>query len=207
MKDTDKTKEQLILQAAETEFMLKGFQGAKTTSIAKAAGVTHAMLHYYYRTKENLFNKVFEAKMVLISDIIIQSVTNADLPLLEKLKLVIESHFNFLANNPDLPRFLINELISQPDKKKIFEDKVQVITQVVVPTLQKELDNEAAKGNIEKITAFDLMLNIISLNVFVFITFPILKSLDFSPHTAEEFLENRKRENVEVIMRRLIKQK
>ena len=207
MKDTDKTKEQLILQAAETEFMLKGFQGAKTTSIAKAAGVTDAMLHYYYRTKENLFNKVFEAKMVLISDIIIQSVTNADLPLLEKLKLVIESHFNFLANNPDLPRFLINELISQPDKKKIFEDKVQVITQVVVPTLQKELDNEAAKGNIEKITAFDLMLNIISLNVFVFITFPILKSLDFSPHTAEEFLENRKRENVEVIMRRLIKQK
>lgn len=207
MKDTDETKEQLILQAAETEFMHKGFQGAKTTSIAKAAGVTHAMLHYYYRTKENLFNKVFEAKMVLISNIIIQSVTNSELPLLDKLKLVIESHFNFLANNPDLPRFLINELISQPEKKKIFEEKVQEITRTVVPALQKELDDEAAKGNIEKITAFDLMLNIISLNVFVFITFPILKSLDFSPHTAEEFLENRKRENVEVIMCRLIKQK
>lgn len=44
--------EQAILQAAETEFLDKGFALAKTTEIAKQAGVTHAMLHYYYRTKE-----------------------------------------------------------------------------------------------------------------------------------------------------------
>ena len=207
MKDTDETKEQLILQAAEAEFMHKGFQGAKTASIAKEAGVTHAMLHYYYRTKENLFNKVFDSKMTLIANIIIQSVTNSDVALLERVKLVIESHFDFLVENPDLPRFLINELISQPDKKQIFEDKIRVITSIVIPSLQKELDDEAAKGAIEQIKAFDLILNIVSLNVFVFITFPILKSLDFSPHTADEFLENRKRENIEVIMRRLIKQK
>ena len=187
--------------------MHKGFQGAKTASIAKEAGVTHAMLHYYYRTKENLFNKVFESKMTLIANIIIQSVTNSDVALLERVKLVIESHFDFLVENPDLPRFLINELISQPDKKQIFEDKIRVITSIVIPSLQKELDDEAAKGAIEQIKAFDLILNIVSLNIFVFITFPILKSLDFSPHTAEEFLENRKRENIEVIMRRLIKQK
>lgn len=57
MKSNDKqTKEQEILKAAEQEFLTKGYDGARTTSIAQAAGVTHAMLHYYFRTKEQLFD-------------------------------------------------------------------------------------------------------------------------------------------------------
>ena len=44
-----RNKEQAILEAAEREFIAKGFAGARTTSIAEAAGVTHAMLHYYFR--------------------------------------------------------------------------------------------------------------------------------------------------------------
>ncbi|MGM9727214.1 MAG: TetR/AcrR family transcriptional regulator, partial [Prevotella sp.] len=47
-----------ILKAAETEFFTKGYDGARTTSIAEKAGVTHAMLHYYFRTKEQLFGEV-----------------------------------------------------------------------------------------------------------------------------------------------------
>ena len=59
--------EQAILQAAETEFLDKGFALAKTTEIAKQAGVTHAMLHYYYRTKEKLFERVFQEKVDLMA--------------------------------------------------------------------------------------------------------------------------------------------
>ena len=205
MKSVDKNKEQLILQVAEEEFMTKGFHGAKTTSIAKTAGVTHAMLHYYYRTKENLFNKVFEAKMDLISDTMVTSFTNSEMPLLDKIKLSIESHFNFLVANPDLPRFLINELISQPDRRQLFEDKIGDIVQIVIPSLQKELNEEAAKGNIEQMNAFDLILDIVSLNIFVFITFPLLTALKGSPYTAGDLLEKRKQENIEVIMHRLKK--
>ena len=49
-----------ILKAAENEFFTKGFAGARTTAIAENAGVTHAMLHYYFRTKEQLFNTVLK---------------------------------------------------------------------------------------------------------------------------------------------------
>ena len=56
--------EQAILQAAETEFLDKGFALAKTTEIAKQAGVTHAMLHYYYRTKENCSSGFFKRKWI-----------------------------------------------------------------------------------------------------------------------------------------------
>ena len=62
-----KDTESEILKAAEQEFMLKGFDGAKTTSIAHAAGVTHAMLHYYFRTKEQLFERILTEKVQLMS--------------------------------------------------------------------------------------------------------------------------------------------
>ena len=62
MKEETSNTEQSILKSAEKEFLKKGFSGSKTTEIAKEAGVTHAMLHYYFRTKENLFNKVFSKK-------------------------------------------------------------------------------------------------------------------------------------------------
>ena len=58
-----RNKEQEILEAAEREFIAKGFAGARTTSIAEAAGVTHAMLHYYFRTKEQLFERILDEKM------------------------------------------------------------------------------------------------------------------------------------------------
>ena len=68
MKEETSNTEQSILKAAEKEFLKKGFSGSKTTEIAKEAGVTHAMLHYYFRTKENLFNKVFEEKAKQLAD-------------------------------------------------------------------------------------------------------------------------------------------
>lgn len=204
-KKVDKNSELLILEAAEIEFMLRGLDGAKTTAIAKRAGVTHAMLHYYYRTKENLFNTVFEAKLALVAESVISSLAGRNMTLLERIKLIIEAHFDFLVANPDLPRFLINEFISQPSRQQLFQNKIQTIIDTVIPTLQQELDDEAQKGVIERISAVDLILNVASVNVFIFITLPILKSINLPQNMADNLLESRKRESVEMIMRRLKK--
>ena len=59
----DNNSQDRILKAAEEEFLMKGFAGARTTEIAKQAGVTHAMLHYYFNTKEQLFEQVMNEKM------------------------------------------------------------------------------------------------------------------------------------------------
>ena len=58
-----------ILQAAEKEFFEKGYAGARTVSIAEAAGVTHAMLHYYFRTKDKLFEQIVAGKINMLGDI------------------------------------------------------------------------------------------------------------------------------------------
>ena len=75
-----RNKEQAILEAAEREFIVKGFAGARTTSIAEAAGVTHAMLHYYFRTKEQLFERILDEKMRLMGESVLAAFGQPGLP-------------------------------------------------------------------------------------------------------------------------------
>lgn len=80
------TTENKILEAAEKEFLSKGYAGARTTAIAEAAGVTHAMLHYYFRTKDKLFDKIIDSKIGMLRDIMLSSVGDSSIPLFEKIK-------------------------------------------------------------------------------------------------------------------------
>ena len=206
MSTKEKSKEQAILEAAEKEFLEKGFDSSKTTKIASHAGVTHAMLHYYYRTKENLFNMVFDKKVNLLKESLLPLFYNQDLPLLERIKVGMESHFNFIAANPHLPRFVLNELVSKPERRDLVVKKFKSILQQLIGQLQLEIDREAERGAIYPIDAFTLLLDIISLNIFIFAVLPILPSLYHPFYKSEdEFLEARKKENVEIIMRRLKK--
>ncbi len=203
MKDQEESKKQLILKAAENEFMTKGFEGAKTTSIAQAAGVTHAMLHYYFSTKDNLFNEVFENKFNLIITSIATSFNNKKLSFVDKIKLGMELHFDFLAENPALPRFLINELISRPERLHSLETNLTDNAKIFIQYIQQLIDTEAEKGEIAHIDAMQLIINIGSLNVFVFTALPLIELFAFEPNMKVDFLQKRKQENIELIMCRL----
>ena len=88
-------KEQDILHAAEKLFAEKGFKGATTTLIAAEAGVTHAMLHYYYRTKDQIFLKVFDTYM---EEVIheLKVIMVPDLYDTEQIRKVTEICFDFI---------------------------------------------------------------------------------------------------------------
>ena len=118
--NNNQTTEELILKAAEQEFMTKGFAGARTTSIAEAAGVTHAMFHYYFRTKEKLFDRIIAEKIKMLINGLLTSVTDRDMSLNELIKNIIDRHLNFLSANPDLPNFVTREIYGNPDKVKNF---------------------------------------------------------------------------------------
>lgn len=116
-KDVDRPDtESRILQAAEKEFLTKGYAGARTTSIAEAAGVTHAMFHYYFRTKEKLFDRIMTEKIALLKDIMSKTVMEPGQSLEDKLRNVIGQHLDFLAANPDMPRFLVGEVFGSPER-------------------------------------------------------------------------------------------
>ena len=195
-----------ILKAAEQEFMLRGFDGAKTASIARTAGVTHAMLHYYFRTKEQLFERILTDKMNLMGRSVLTAFGNPELPLLERLKDGISRHFDFLVENPDLPRFIINEVFSRPERYEIMRKGVSRIIDKLMQNVQQELDSMAAQGEIVPVDVRMLMLDVVSLNIFPFIAYPIIEPvLGYAAEGREQFFAQRRKEHVEVILRRIKK--
>ncbi len=158
------SKEQQILEAAEREFMTKGYDGARTTSIAKAAGVTHAMLHYYFRTKELLFERIIEKKMSEITPVLTYLFGNADLPLTERIKEAVSVHFDFIAANPELPKFLMNEVLPHKERCDMFKSKIESFV-YLFSQLQNEVDVAAQRGEVEQFDVLSLFQTILSLNI------------------------------------------
>ncbi len=200
------SKEIQILESAEEEFFTKGYNGARTTSIAERAGVTHAMLHYYYRTKEQLFERILDKNMSHIATIMVAAISKTDLPFLERLKESITSHFDFVATNPLLPRFILNEIILQPERYEMMKNKLVTYSKEMFLNVQSEIDSLSHKGEIEWIDAKLLFMSIVSLNVFPFIVYPFAEVIMGNTMADKEiFIQQRKAENIETIMRRLKK--
>ena len=203
MKD-EKNSEHAILEAAEEEFLTKGYAAAKTVEIANKAGVTHAMLHYYFRTKENLFSKVYESKVALLKQSIYVFFEDSSVPLLERIESGISAHFDFLRANPKLPLFVINELLSNPERIKLIESTVGQISHNIFEPLQMQIDEASSKGIIAPIKASDLLIDIVSLNLMIFVVYPIARYVVIPQYKSEDaFFEARKKENITVILSRL----
>ena len=197
-------KEQLILEVAEKLFIERGFTGTKTTEIADEAGVNHALLHYYFRTKENLFNKIFEQKATqLLGSFSIT--TDDDSSFFEKLKDAIETHFDIISKNPKMPLFILREIVMDKKRKAFILKNLFPVGKELHQRFKTAVRNEIQKGVIRPVKPMDLLLNIASLNVFTFVAAQIFFDLD----TEEErerlniFLEERKKNNVELIINSL----
>lgn len=203
-KPEETNKEQAILEAAEHEFLDKGYAASRTTQIAQRAGVTHAMLHYYFRTKENIFNKVFEEKVRLISSSFF-IVLAKDLPFMERLKQVVEAHFDFLAENPKLPSFLLREILSSPERKEVFKELLVPKIINIIAIMEKEISAETEKGTIINISPADLLLNVASLNAASVVASLIVfeNEDEQTQQVRQSFLRERKASTVDFVMRSL----
>lgn len=193
-----------ILKAAENEFMTKGFVGARTTSIAEAAGVTHAMFHYYFRTKEKLFESIIADKMSMLRQLVVESFEDINLPLNIMIRNLIDQHLDFISSNPGLPRFLVCEVFTNPERLSFFTRQIADVAPDIIGRLQRRIDEMASRGECRSVDAKMLMIDIISLNVFPFIASPMLnRVLGDGMGVSSDFAELRKRENYDTIMHKL----
>jgi len=196
--------EQLILEAAEVEFLEKGYKNTLTTTIAKRAGVTHTMLHYYFRTKENLFRKVYQNKMLLLGNSLNQGL-DENLSFEEAIRKLVESHFDFVRENPNLLNFILTETVNNEELKQIFLEEIRPIMLNSFGRIEKLLAEAVANGTIRPTKSFDLLTNISSINIMTFRILPFAK--DFLTVNTPEYLENlineRKESNVQFILNAL----
>ena len=186
-----------ILKAAEEEFLEKGYGNAKMMSIAARAGVSHSMLHYYYRSKEKMFQTIFDGKAQLIVSIL-EGISGKGLGFKEIITQFVKNQFNLMMENDRFIWFMIDELLHN-------EENVAKVIDIVKPKLgeylrwfNEELDKEIMAGNIKRITTRDLIMNIVSLNASSFLYIPVLKKL--TPEIdIHEYLLGRREENASFI--------
>src|SRR5271169_392301 len=114
-KKTDQPTKEKILAAAKKVFMTKGMAGARMQDIADEAGINKALLHYYFRSKDKLFEMIYleEAKKFFPK---ISMIFQSELPLFEKIKQFADEYISEILENPYLPWFVFNEINRDPDK-------------------------------------------------------------------------------------------
>jgi TetR/AcrR family transcriptional regulator len=192
--------EQKILGVAEELFLEKGFAMTSTTEIAKKVGCNQALVHYYFRTKENLFQSIFEQKIRLIISSF-QEHESTDLSFEEKLRCKIETHFEMIRANPRLPFLVMNEFTTNPTRIDELRKKISSYPMSVFGNFEKELKAEIKTGKIKKIDTIDLVMNIVSLNAMFFLAGNIFKKVaQISENEYEAMIEHRKQEHVRVIL-------
>lgn len=202
-KTQSQTTEQSILEAAEHLFLEKGYAKTSTTEIARVVGCNQALVHYYYRSKENLFRQIFENKIKMFVTDLLQ-MSDDDQPFEENLKKRISSHFDMLKANRKLPILLFNEVSTNVDIAKKMFANISVFPLSLVARIQQELDAEYKSGRICKTDAKALLFTIFSVNVMAFIAEPVLKMfVNNSEEQFDKILELRKAENIQLILKSL----
>lgn len=193
--------EEQILMAAEKLFVDRGFNMTSVADIAREAQCNTALVHYYFRTKKNLFQTIFVEKMRLLIENLTNIPFKAELTFEDKLRSMITTHFDFICQNPRLPYMILSEIDRDPSIILPIKDKVEGLASYALGVLQKELDAEADAGKIRRIKAFDLFLSIASLNVVTFMIAPLVEAFE-KPDIAD-FVEQRRWEITRIIINSL----
>jgi AcrR family transcriptional regulator len=196
--------EQLILEAAEAEFLEKGYGNAKMMAIAKRAGVSHSMLHYYFRSKENMFQMIFRQKVQALSHIF-EGVSAQKLSFTDAIRLFVEGQFNLIAQNPQLPRFIFNEIVSNKENFNLLLEVVRPKIEPILGRLEKMLYVEIAKGAVRPIRFRDFIMNIVALNVSTFMALPVVENIfpNMNEQIKETYFNERRESNVQFILNAL----
>jgi TetR/AcrR family transcriptional regulator len=193
--------EQVILESAERLFLEKGFTATSTTQIAKAVGCNQALVHYYFRTKENLFNTIFEQKFRMLFENLYASQNFGNIPFSEKVRHAVESHFDLLTKNPKLPLLVATELARLPENLKNLRNKLQTVPFELFTKLSLELEKEIAEGRARKIELLDIIITMVTLNAGLFMLIPIASGImQLGDEQTRNLLAHRREENVQVIL-------
>ena len=184
--------EDKILEAATNVFVSKGMEGARMQEIADEAGINKALLHYYFRSKEHLFEAIF-AEIIKFAFPKITQIVQSDEPIVTKIEQVIDAYIDLLIKHPFIPGFVIKELNRDPSGLFKMVMKFGLNPQVVFDQIQLAMD----RGEIIKMRPRHLAANIISMCIFPFAARPIISFVLFKDD--QKALETFYAERAEVI--------
>jgi len=183
----DSSTEEKIREAAHVVFTRKGFAATRTRDIAEEAGLNLALLNYYFRSKENLFDIIMKENMQRFLKGISGVLNDESMTLKAKLTVIAENYINMLEKNPDLPLFILTEIKANPEKLAVDMNFKEIILRSNFYAQLRE-----ALGN--KLNPFHIIMNILSITIFPFAASPILKIVgELQQNDFNALMEERKK--------------
>jgi AcrR family transcriptional regulator len=171
----DSTTEQLIKDTAKRIFLTEGSMHATTQDIADAAGINRTLLHYYFRSKEALFNLVFKEAHEQLRDRI-SFVLVSKAPFKQKIEGLLDVFFDELQQKPYLETFIILQANENPAQyKKLLAIKPE--RALALKSFLQEIRQEMKKGTLPEMKPAHFFMNIISLITYPFMAKPIFQDL------------------------------
>lgn len=166
-------------------FTRKGFAATRTRDIAEEAGINLALLNYYFRSKEKLFQQVMAEKIQELFGTIIPVMNDSATSLDTKLKLITENYTDTILRNPDLPLFVLSEIRNNPGTFTKNFDISRILNSDFIAQLRKKQPN---------LHPLHFVMNMLGLIIFPYIARPVLKeAADVQDDTFKQLMTERKK--------------
>lgn len=182
--------ENKILEAAKKVFILHGLEGTSMQQIASEAGINKSLLHYYFRTKEKLFDAVFTYAFHYIVPQM-EGILNSDSGINDKIERIVAEYMDLLSENKFIPAFILHEINRNPDRLYSIMQKTGIKPEIFVNQFVKEIQ----LGNIRPIDPRQLIINILAMCIFPVAARPLIQRIFFgnNENAYRQFLEERKK--------------
>jgi TetR/AcrR family transcriptional regulator len=166
--NTENTEEKIFV-AAEEIFLRDGYAGSRMQDIADLAGINKALLHYYFRSKDKLFEKIFDKKASIMFPRM-EQLFEIEMPFTDLLCIYVEKYMELLIANPFLPLFIITT-VNKPNGQDFIQKLPFAINRKLIETYSKEV----ASGKVKALNPLHFVLSIFSMCAFPFMAKPVLK--------------------------------
>ncbi|MCK9422253.1 MAG: TetR/AcrR family transcriptional regulator [Bacteroidales bacterium] len=188
MDTTVQSTEDRIHEAARKVFHQKGFNGARMQEIADLAGINKALLHYYFRNKESLFEKVFnETFSQIVSNM--TKIFLSEMALMSKIEIFVNFYINFISQHSYVVPFIINALYEKPEQLREIITRQNVSPELLLEQIRKQLKEEMGLD----IDPLHIYVNILGLTIFPVVAKPLIQSIfAISDERMVVFFEQRK---------------
>jgi len=185
-----------IIDAARKVFILKGMDGARMQEIADEAGINKALLHYYFRSKTKLFDRVFMEIFDEIAEVISKIVDESD-NLEELIENFVENYISLVRSKPFVPDFVLHELNRNP---QIIVRQIQ-LKGINLFKFMQIIDEAVQQKTIRMVNPIHLIVNILALTIFPFVAKPIIQGFMFGgdEDLYEQFIDQRSEQVISFI--------
>jgi AcrR family transcriptional regulator len=170
----DTSTEDKIKNAARVVFHKKGFAATRTRDIAEEAGINLALLNYYFRSKQKLFDIIMLESIQGFAKSMLDIFNNDETSLEIKLEMFADKHIELLIQNPDIPLFILSELRANPGT---LLSKIGGIEMILKSRFIQQLRQSIKEGKITPVNPLHLIMNLLGMTAFPFIASPLLKGI------------------------------